>query len=91
MRRREIQFKVGDLVLAHLRMERFIRGEYNKLKLKKVGPCKILRKFSANSYELELLAGVDVFPIFSVADLYPYRGDVVKDSNIVYEQRGRWK
>ena len=52
--RREIQFEVGYLVLAHLRKERFPRGTYNKMKMKKIGPCKIMRKFEANSYEIEL-------------------------------------
>ena len=53
LRKREMNFEVGDLVLAHLRKERFTKGAYNKLKSKKIGPCRILRKFSANAYEIE--------------------------------------
>jgi hypothetical protein len=70
---REIQFEVGDQVLAHLRKERFPRGTYNKLKMKKIGPCKILRKFDANAYEIELPDGVGISPIFNVSYLYHYR------------------
>ena len=41
--------------------------------MKKIGPCKIKRKFSANAYEIELPEGIGISPIFNVADLYPFR------------------
>jgi hypothetical protein len=71
--RRQLQFEVGDLVLAHLRKECFPRGTYNKIKMKKIGPCRILKKFGENAYEIELLDGIGISPIFNVLDLYPYK------------------
>jgi hypothetical protein len=41
--------------------------------MKKIGPCKILRKFDENAYEIKLLDGVGISTIFNVANLYPYR------------------
>jgi hypothetical protein len=77
---RELEFEVGDQVFAHLWKERFPRGTYNKLNMKKIGPCKILRKFDASTYENEFPDDVGISPIFNVLDLYPYKKDDTKGS-----------
>jgi hypothetical protein len=77
---RELKFEVRDQVLAHLRKERFTRGTYNKLKFMKIGPCKILMKFDANAFEIELPEDVGISHIFNILNLYPYREDETKIS-----------
>jgi hypothetical protein len=61
------------MILAHLMKERFPRETYNKLKMKKIRPCRIWKKFGANSYEIELLDRIRISPIFNISYLYPYR------------------
>ena len=60
------------MVLAYLKRDIIPKGKYNKRKMKKIGPYRILRKFSENAYELDMPTRVVISPIFNVADLYPY-------------------
>ena len=69
------------MILAHLRKERFLKGTYNKLKMKKIGPCKVLTKFGANAYEIELPDWIEISPIFNVSNLYPYKAKEVGTSD----------
>ena len=71
-KRRENNYEAGYLVFAYLKRDGFPKGEYNMLNMKKNGPCRILKKFSANAYELEMPIGVGISPIFNVEYLYPY-------------------
>ena len=69
--------------MAYLKNERFPKGTYNKLKLKKIGPCKILRKFSTNAYEIELPSNIQISPIFNVSDTYSFKDLCVhKETNL---------
>ena len=62
-------------MMVHLRKDRFPKGTYNKLKWCKIEPCKILRKFSSNAYEVEFPKDVDISLIFNVSNLYPYHAN----------------
>ena len=69
--------------MAYIKKERFPKGTYNKLKLNKIGPCKILRKFSTNAYDIELPSDIQISPIFNVSDLYPFKDSGVQTEDIV--------
>ena len=69
--------------MVHLRKEFFPLGTYNKLKMKKFGPCKILKRHDyGNAYEIELPLELNISPVFNILDLkefYGGDGDEVTD------------
>lgn len=72
--RRVKEFEEGDMVLVHLRRDRFPKSTYHKLKSKKFGPCKVLKKISSNAYMVELPSELQISPLFNVSDLYVFKG-----------------
>ena len=72
--RRDLQFKVGYLVLVYLRKERLPKGHPTKLMMKKIGPLKILYKYDNNAYEVKLPPNLGISQIFNVCDFFPYKG-----------------
>ena len=59
--------------MVHLRKEHFLVGTYNKLKMKKFGPCKIVKRHdSGNAYEVELPADLNISPVFNISNLTEY-------------------
>ena len=72
------EFWVGDEVMVHLRKKHFLVGTYNKLKIKKFGPCKVVKRHdSGNAYEVELPAELNISLVFNISNLIKYyeRGD----------------
>ena len=78
MKRRYKVFQVRDEVMVHLRNDYFPVVTYNKLKMKKFGPCKIVKRHNyGNAYKVEFPIELNISPIFNILDLTEFyeRGD----------------
>ena len=45
--------------------------------MKKIGPCKVLKKLGENAYEIEFPNEIEISLTFNVSDLYPYKDEEV--------------
>ena len=66
--------------MVYLRKERFPTGSYNKLRQRKLGPCRIIKKLGPNACQVELPQGFSSNPVFNISDLYAYYGDENNES-----------
>ena len=53
-KRREKVFEEGDMIMVYLKKERILVGSYNKLKSRKYGSFRIVRKINNNTYVVDL-------------------------------------
>ena len=74
--RRSVEFEEGDLVLVYLGKGRLASATNSKLRPRKYGPFRILKKLNPNAYRLELPLWMGkMSPSFNVKDLSAYKED----------------
>ena len=56
------------------------KGIPTKLRMKRIGPCKMLEKYGTNAYKVDLPKDMSISPIFNVQDFPPYRGPNIDET-----------
>uniref|UniRef100_A0A2N9HV25 RNA-directed DNA polymerase n=1 Tax=Fagus sylvatica TaxID=28930 RepID=A0A2N9HV25_FAGSY len=70
--RKQVIFEVGDLVWVLISKDRRPEDQYSKLRPRKYGPCRILKRINPNAYEVELPKHMAISNTFNVQHLSAY-------------------
>ena len=81
MKRNEVNFQVGYLVMAYLRKERFLREPTINESSRRLDNVKNWGIFLTNADELEIPSNIQISQIFNVSNIYPF-----KDSSVLLEE-----
>ena len=54
LHKKHVAFEFGDLIWVLISKDRRPKGEYDKLRQRKYGPCRVLKRINHNAYEIEL-------------------------------------
>ncbi|XP_012458151.1 uncharacterized protein LOC105778935 [Gossypium raimondii] len=74
-KRMDVQFQVGDSVLAKLHLILRYTGLHKGLVRRYEGPFKVVKRVGKVAYKLELPAKLKVYPAFHISMLKPFHGD----------------
>ena len=72
--RRDLEFKVGDLVLVKLMPEQFrsLKSKDNRFVRKYWGPVPVIAKVGKVAYKIAPSIGMKIHPVIHVSNLKPY-------------------
>ncbi|XP_068641157.1 uncharacterized protein [Aristolochia californica] len=78
LKRRAVEFKVGDLVLVKMRTEQFrsLRTKNKGLIKRYEGPFPITKRIGKLAYQLQLPTRLRIHNVFHVSNLKPYNKDL---------------
>ncbi|GJT23259.1 hypothetical protein Tco_0893196 [Tanacetum coccineum] len=66
------RFHVGDLVMVDFR-NKFSVAKFNKMKMKRIGSCKVLQMLDKNNYVIVLPKHLPISPLFDADDLFEFK------------------
>ena len=82
LKRRTVEFEVGDFVCVVPTKDRFSAHEYSKPAAKKIGPVEIVEKINSNAYRLQLRSHVLTSDVFNVKHIIPFVGDSSSEDDV---------
>jgi len=80
------EFAIRNEMMVRVRPERFPPGTLKKLHARRIGPCRVLKRFDSNAYELDIPCELGINKVFNIDDLTLYHTPMAYPTAIPYEQ-----